>query len=77
MTIVYRRITGDEDASSLQKDLDELTQWQSKWQMQFNAQKCFVLKFTHARNPQNHQYKLNNTILAETNEHPYLGVTLS
>ena len=63
--------------ANYKKDLDALTCWQSKWQMKFNAQKCYVLKFTHARSPHNHTYQLNNIILAEKKEYPYLGVTLS
>ena len=45
--ILYSKVAGPEDASSLQKDLDTLTSWQNKWQMAFNAQKCYVLRITH------------------------------
>ena len=45
--------------------------------MNFNAEKCFVLRFTHARQPHTHTYTLNNTELLETTSHTYLGVDLS
>ena len=59
--IVYRKIAGSEDAGNLQKDLDMLTEWQSRWQMKFNAKKCYVLKITHARKTHDHKYTLNGT----------------
>ncbi len=75
--ILYNTIAGPEDASRLQSDLDTLTSWQNRWQMDFNAQKCFVLHFSHARSPKIYDYSLNNTILQETQSHAYLGVDLS
>lgn len=75
--IVFRKVSGPEDAGMLQKDLDVLTAWQSKWQMAFNAQKCYVLRVTHSKSPKKFIYTLNNTELAEKKEYPYLGVTLT
>ena len=75
--IVFRKIAGPEDAGMLQKDLDALTAWQSKWQMNFNAQKCYVLGVTHSRSPHNFKYTLNNSELADMQEYPYLGVTIT
>ena len=74
---VFRKIAGPEDAGMLQKDLDALTAWQSKWQMNFNAQKCYVLRVTHSRSPHNFKYTLNNSELADMQEYPYLGVTIT
>ena len=45
--------------------------------MQFNTKKCFVLKISHSRNQSNHQYKLGQSILQETDSHSYLGVTIT
>ena len=75
--IVFRKIASPEDAGMLQKDLDALTAWQSKWQMNFNAQKCYVLRVTHSRSPHNYKYTLNNSELADMQEYPYLGVTIA
>ena len=72
---VYRKIAGSEDDGNLPKDLDMLTEWQSRWQMRFNSKKCYVLKITHARTTHDHKYILNDTVLAEMQEYPYLGVT--
>ena len=51
--IIYRAISGDNDADLLQTDLDRLTAWESTWQMKFNPDKCFVLKITHSYKPRN------------------------
>ena len=75
--VMYRPIQSNIDADKLQSDLDTLSTWQNKWQMKFNADKCFVLKASHARSPSQHQYKLGNSTLAETKSHSYLGVTIS
>ena len=75
--VIYRSITTDKDAEILQKDLDQLSLWEKKWQMKFNLNKCFVLKVTNARKPKSHSYILNNTKLTETDSHTYLGVELS
>ena len=75
--ILYNVISKEEDATKLQHDLDKLTQWQNKWQMSFNPDKCYVLRATHAKNPHVYEYKLNNTVLKETKTHTYLGVGIS
>ena len=45
--------------------------------MDFNAKKCYVLRITHAKQPQKYTYTLNNSELQETQTHTYLGVDLS
>jgi hypothetical protein len=52
------------DSEDLQKDLQKLTSWQNKWQMRFNASKCYVT------------YKLCDQTLEIVDSHPYLGVHL-
>ena len=38
-TALYLTIKGEEDSSALQKDLDSLSVWEKKWDMQFNPSK--------------------------------------
>ena len=75
--VMYRPIKNDNDARQLQTDLDTLTTWQTNWQMKFNAEKCYILKISRARNIKQHKYKLSNTFLQETTSHTYLGVEIS
>ena len=45
--------------------------------MEFNAEKCFVMRFTHSRSPATYDYKLGATTLQETTSHTYLGVDIT
>ena len=49
----------DFDQIKLQDDLNTLLKWQDDWQMHFNADKCFVMHLTHARNPKTCQYSFS------------------
>ena len=57
---------------TLQKDLDELQNWAEKWKMSFNVNKCKImyLGYDNAK----HEYSLNGTTLAETEEEKDLGI---
>jgi hypothetical protein len=48
--LLYRVIRSSDDTYQLQKDLDSLTDWSSKWQMSFNSSKCKLLSVTTKRN---------------------------
>ena len=75
--IIYREITNEIDARTLQEDLFTLGEWEKRWQMKFNCQKCFVMRLTHARSPKQFSYSLGGVTLSEVNNHPYLGVSIS
>jgi hypothetical protein len=40
--LLYRTINCEADAKTLQKDLDTMQQWEAKWLMEFNPDKCEV-----------------------------------
>jgi hypothetical protein len=42
--LLYREVNTTSDTNKLQEDLDMLQNWESKWQMAFNADKCFVIR---------------------------------
>ena len=48
--VLFREINNQLHSQELQKDLDEVTKWEHDWQMNFNPDKCFVIRLTHARN---------------------------
>ena len=75
--LIYREINSLEDKVLLQKDLDSLQGWASNWGMRFNAQKCYILSTTTAREQTPYFYQLNGEILQSVPNTPYLGVTLS
>ena len=50
-TILYSTIHSSSDCITLQKDLDSLMQWATKWKMCFNPEKSEHMKITHKHNP--------------------------
>ena len=76
-SIVYREIESQEDHIILQKDLETLADWSSKWLMHFNVKKCAILSITKKRNPSIHQYNIFGETLDRVDQHDYLGVTIS
>ena len=75
-TIMYMTMTSATDATSLQKDLDNLASWEKKWQMQFHPEKCSVLQITRKKTTQSYEYQLHGHILKSEYSSKYLGVTI-
>ena len=76
-TIMYLTVKTSTDANILQNDLNALEKWEQDWSMEFNSDKCEVLRITRKRNPVIFPYKLHNKELNVTNAAKYLGVTIS
>ena len=53
---LYITIKCEEDSSTLQKDLDTLSVWKSKWNVKFNPSKCQVVQVTGPKNPLKSEY---------------------
>jgi hypothetical protein len=47
------KVNTTSDTNKLQEDLDMLQKWESKWQMVFNADKCFVIRAGKNAKPSN------------------------
>ena len=75
--VLYHEIQNEIVSEELQSDLDTLVQWEKDWQLSFNPSKCHIMRLTHARSPKHFEYKLGNSVLSETDGHPYLGVHIS
>ena len=76
-TAVYLTIKGEEDSSALQRDLDTLSVWESKWDMQFNPSKCQVVQVTGSKSPYKSEYILHGQVLEIVTCARYLGVDIS
>ena len=78
-TKVFRRIDCGLDRDELQRDLDQLAEWSSIWQLRFNIDKCKVLHLGGARN-KHESYSMIRSgdgvreMLRETTEEKDLGV---
>ena len=58
-TKIYRTVTTDSDCLSLQKDIDSIEEWASKWQLKFHPKKCKTMRIG-VKHP-----KYNYTMTAE------------
>ena len=72
--LLYRVIKNAKDHETLQEDLQQLELWANRWGMQFNAKKCYTFSINQKSSK---FYQLNNHILQQVSENPYLGVTIS
>jgi hypothetical protein len=75
-TIAYMTMTGENDAASLQHDLDKLAAWEDKWQMKFHPDKCSILRITRSKTPLMYNYQLHGHVLKSETNSKYLGVTI-
>jgi hypothetical protein len=73
---MYINIESEDDCKKLQKDLDAVYEWSSKWCMTFNVTKCKILKVTRSINPYLFNYNINGTLLESVNEIRDLGVII-
>ena len=60
------RVINNNDQHLLQNDQQQLEIWEKKWQMQFNADKCFTIHLTKKRKTAEFNYTLHNHILDVT-----------
>ena len=72
----YRNITSIQDTLLLQKDLETLSQWESRWPMSFNPSKCYILRIPGSKSSIILSYKLGDSVLQETPSHSSLGVEI-
>ena len=74
-TAVYDVVESPEDQERLQQNLDQLAEWEKRWDMVFHPEKCSTLPVTRSRKglPQP-QYQLHGHILQTINSVNYLGL---
>jgi hypothetical protein len=70
-------IKGRADQEQLQRDLDALTVWESRWSMAFHPKKCQVLHVKGKKKETPFHYNLHGETLQSTPQLKYLGVTLT
>ena len=75
--LLYRPIRNIDDQIELQKDLKSLEIWAKDWGMRFNATKCYIMSISRSKTPHQYLYSLDDHILEQVQDNPYLGITLS
>ena len=76
-SVIYRNISSEQDSAVLQRDIDALQRWESRWLMSFNATKCNVLRVTNKRAPIQTLYSIHGQTLDVVDSANYLGVYLA
>ena len=72
--LLYRQINNYGDQEKLQEDLNNLQKWANDWGMRFNAKKCYIMSI---RQKTSKFYTLDNHVLEEVENNPYLGLQIS
>ena len=75
-TVVYRKVQTEADADILQDDLHDLEKWANTWLMEFNVDKCQLLRVTNKWKPIQGNYPLDGKQLPVVDDAKYLGVTV-
>jgi len=75
--MIYMAIKNDEDAKTLQNDLNLLCEWERKWMMEFHPDKCEILSITRKKHPITYPYQLNGQHLKHCDYAKYLGINIS
>ena len=78
-TALYLTLESEDDSSTLQSDLDILSAWESRWDMEFNPSKCQVVHVTGSKlkKPIKTDYLLHGQVLEAVTCARYLGVDIS
>jgi hypothetical protein len=74
--LLYRTVNTNSDSQMLQKDLTTLQNWSDKWQLKFNAKKCYTLHIHKRSSTYKASYILNGHTLEQSESQPYLGVDI-
>ena len=75
--LLYRNIKTDQDAASLQDDLNNLQEWEKDSQMHFNPDKCVVIRITNERRIIDAKYTIHDILSNLTKKAKYLGFTIT
>ena len=76
--LLYRSIKTQDDTEALHQDLTNIQEWERKWLMSFNTEKCEVLRISNKRKNiiASIPYSIHGTALRTVDEAKYLGVTI-
>ena len=58
----------------LQNDIDNLSVWGSRWDMEFNTSRCQVVRMSTSRRPVNTLYYLHGQVLEAVTSARYFGL---
>ena len=60
---IQRRIKNTSSCEELQEDINKIKTWSEKWKMDFNVEKCHVVRFGASKKRPIWQYKLGDKVI--------------
>lgn len=76
-SLLFMSVENQQDALTLQDDLDKLVSWANTWQMKFHPSKCYVLSIHRRKSPITHKYTMLGEELKSVTHIPYLGIEIT
>ena len=76
-TALYLTMESEDEGSALKNDLDILTVWETRLDMDFKPSKCQVVHVSGSKRPVKRDYKLHGQVLESVSCAKYLGVDIS
>ena len=74
---IYQSVSSRKDAVTLPKDLDNLGEWEKNWSVEFQPNKCQLLRITNKHKIVDTHYMIHGKRLKLVDSAKYLGVTLT
>ena len=74
--VLYRQTHSPRDQLLLQQDLSALETWAEDWGIRSDVSKCYLMSIHRSESPYSSHYELDNHILEQVEENPYLGNTI-
>ena len=76
-TALYLTMESEDSGSTLQSDLDILSMWETRWDMEFNPTKCHVVHVAGSKRPVKRDCILHGQVLESVTCAKYLRVDIS
>ena len=76
-TALYLTMESEDSGPKLQSDLDILSMWETRWDMEFNPSKCQVVHVAGSKRPVKRDFILHGQVLESVTCAKYLGVDIS
>ena len=76
-TALYLTMESEDSSSTFQRDLDILSMWETRWDMEFNPSKCQVVHVAGSKRPVKRDYILHGQVLESVTCAKYLEVDIS
>ena len=76
-SVLYRKITSEDDCFEFQDDLMSAASWCDSWKAMLKSEKCKALHATKSKCPLVHQYVINKNNLSAVDKHKHLAFGLN